>query len=145
MSSLRRFVAALSGALVLQLSLLASGTLCAIRGTGAMNGMSAGHATHTRHSAYAAGRESSVRSPAQTDRSGSTPAGCDASTTTEGCRLPWAPGQCASMTTCTVTASPSVAAAPQLSVAGGLGANLPEPRSIHSGPTSAPEIPPPRA
>lgn len=145
MSSLRRLVAALSGALVLQLSLLASGTLCAIRGTGAMNDMSTSHAAHARHSTHAAVRGSSVRAPAQTDRSGSTPAGCDASAPSEGCRLPWAPGQCASMTTCTVTAAPSVDAAPQLTVAGELGANLPEPRSIHSGFASAPETPPPRA
>ncbi|HET7189794.1 MAG TPA: hypothetical protein VFI52_16695, partial [Gemmatimonadaceae bacterium] len=80
---IRRIGAALSSILLLQLTLLGSGTLCAMPSDmGAMPGM-----THS-----------------VVDRPETPPA---SSHPDDGCRLPWSPGQCATMTACTMAAMPA--------------------------------------
>lgn len=142
MSFVRRFLAALSGLFLLQLSLLGSGTLCAIHHGAArddagvhtmhaMSGMRAGLATRA-----------SVSAMHDADRPMS-PADCGGMGEHGGCRLPWAPGRC-SMTACDVSATPaaSIVASVTISV---MTFELPTPAFFHPGPIFAPELPPPRA
>jgi hypothetical protein len=154
MSLLRRFTAALSSALLLQLTLLASGTLCAMHGAGGMEEVTAAHAMVGMHpGADEMGAPTQHGSPvssvgatesAPSPHSG-MPRGCDASSKGEGCGLPWAPGQCATMTTCTIAAaSPSAELSAQVAVHTD-GPTLAEAVLFHSGPAAAPELPPPRA
>lgn len=127
---LRRLVAALSGALLLQLSLLGSGVLCPME-----------HAD----AAQAQGEHSAMQMPAGEGAPvhQHAPVGCQVGGD-EGCGLPSAPGQCAAMTTCVATAAPAAAPSVQLAAAR-IVAELPEPAAIHSGFSPAPELPPPRA
>jgi hypothetical protein len=118
MTSLRRLVAALSSALLLQLTLQASGASCAMHHAGGMQ-------THAAEKA-------------------TMPSGCDQSSKGDGCGLPSAPGQCATMTSCT---SAPVSPAAELVARVSLHASSPaiaEAMLLHSGPSAAPEIPPPR-
>ncbi len=129
MTPLRRVTAALSSALLLQLSLLGSGTLCGDRGpeTGAA-AATAAHAMQGMHEA-------------DTD----APAACDAAPgADEGCRLPWAPGHCATMSGCAVAALPPVVQAATMSLPAAT-LDPSDPPAAHSGPAAAPELPPPRA
>ena len=145
MPALRRTIAALSGALLLQLSLLASGTLCTMHGAASARPSAHDmHAMHSMDAGVAPGMAPGMISADAAAPAGDSSQGCDASSRTDGCRLPWAPGQCTSMTTCATPATPSAAVVAQVvSVRGE--SNLPEPRAIHSGPVAAPELPPPRA
>ncbi len=117
MRRLRRLTAALSGAFLLQLTLLASGTLCPMNHSSeSMPGMS-----------HAAPVGASVAWIAQHEGPGLT-----------------APATCDSMASCTVPVSAPAAvlasaATPQT------GAELDEPVVVHVGPAFAPELPPPRA
>ena len=98
-SFLRRVALAISSALLLQLVLLGSGTLCDMRGGAthdevAMSGM--------------AGMPGMPATPAASADEGDTApvivASCNADE--EGCPQPWAPGSCSTMTTCTISAVP---------------------------------------
>jgi hypothetical protein len=128
MSLLRRSATVLSGLLLLQLALLGSGTLCAMHR----------HATHVSpapHSMHGATGDDAMRM---------SPTDSNDKSQTEGCGLPWAPGQCASMTTCTVTVAQVASADVPIAVRAAAVA-LRAPEMVHSGPTFAPELPPPRA
>jgi len=61
----------------------------------------------------------------------------------DGCGVPWAPGQCLSMTACAMSATPAARSVESLTIRDVL--ELPSPALLHSGPTFAPELPPPRA
>lgn len=142
MSLVRRSFAALSGVFLLQLMLLGSGTLCAMHhglaGPGAPNHAmvlaGAAHQTRLHESAVGnAGESGTPMSPMDCNGRGN-----------EGCRLPFAPGQCSSVTTCDVSATPAAA----VGVSGYVhvaALELPSLAFAHSGPTFAPELPPPRA
>jgi len=142
MSIVRRSLAACSSVLLLNLTLLGSGTLCAAKhGTehgavveSAMSGMSSGTmATSSSSTPTVLDAEHPV-----------TPEDCDAPPQHGGCQLPSAPGQCTSMTTCSTPAA-LIGATVASEVAQAFTLALPEPLDIHSGPPTAPELPPPRA
>ena len=143
MSLIRRLTATLSSALLLQLTLLGTGTsrtmhtgatMDATAQAHAMSGM-AEHVTVDKHeSGWAVGRS---------DSSGPSH-GLGGSSDGEGCCVLLSPGQCTSTTTCSLTAAPSTRA--EWRVATSLRApELPEPDLLQSGPRAAPELPPPRA
>ena len=140
MRTLRRIAAALSSVLLLQLTLLGSGTLCAMRGTGGTgktHDMSAMPGVETQGSAAAASAVS-VRTP---DRTDVPPMGGHSD---EGCRLPWVPGPCTSMAVCSMTAMPSAMLVIALDTRPQV-ADLPMPGDLRSRPAMPPELPPPRA
>ena len=124
LSRLRRLAAALAGALLLQLMLLGSGLPCAMHDGGVAAGA---HAMTTHHSAPA-----------------SASAVCD-DANDDACRMPQAPGQCATMTTCAVSVTANAPVA--LGTAGGRTSVAVPPlvATLISGPPAAPELPPPRA
>lgn len=143
-SILRRCSAALAALLLLQLSLLGSGTLCAlqetqetasVRGTGmaGMPGMAAHQAASPSSAQHGSGAEHC-----------SVPSSCDATRGTPDCGLPWSPAVCSAMTTCATVVAPSVVALTILDRAVPA-ADLPEPLQLRTGPADAPELPPPRA
>ena len=142
MTFLRRLAAALSGALLLQLTLLGSGTLRAapVPATGGV------HASAARASAghAAVGVETHDMS-AMTSDGPAMPQGCDMTDGSTDCHQPWTPTSCASVVTCgSAVVLPAVHVSLPTSIAKG-DAELPEPTSFSSGPASAPELPPPRA
>lgn len=141
MSFARRSLAALAGLFLLQLTLLGSGTLCAMRHVDAPSDARA-HAMHDMGGMSAASPQRTGAISAS-DASGS-PVDCGGPAQGNGCRLPWAPGQCSSMTTCgmsaTLGASIVVATTPAIAAPA-----LSSPAGMKSGPTFAPELPPPRA
>src|SRR5690242_12965251 len=105
MSFVHHSFAALCGLLLLQLSLLGSGTLCDVRHGAAwndadaramhgMSGMSSGPTTRAALSAIA---------DADAPMSATDCAGMG---NHDGCGLPWAPAQCLSMTACAMSATP---------------------------------------
>lgn len=150
MSFLRRLTAALSIALLLQLTLLGSGTLCSMPAGAGMGDADAAHAMAGMHAAGAAAQHgSAIGAPgssraAPLDHSG-TPVGCEQSGGRNGCSLPWGAGQCATMNTCTT--APAAPAAPLLAQATTPHAVAPIAAAsrFQSGPPAAPELPPPRA
>ena len=62
----------------------------------------------------------------------------------DGCRLPWAPGQCGTMTACTIAAMPAATVTVALDARPVI-SDLPIPAEIGSRPATPPELPPPRA
>ena len=143
MSFVRRSFVALTGLFLLQLTLLGSGTLCAVyhsvgrnnAGVDAMHDMGAMTSAATTRAAVPAAPDS---------HSPMSPADCGGTSQHDGCGLPWAPGQCSSMTACDISATP--AASIMTSASGvAMSIELPTPALIHSGPTFAPDLPPPRA
>lgn len=145
MSLLRRIAAALSGALLLQLTLLASGTLCAMHAGDGMRGMMdapAGRAAHAAVAPAAAATVAEATPAPSTDRG--APHDCDATGSQGDCGSPWSAGSCASMATCTATAAPSVLRIAEALQGHGAPSTI-DPARIHSGPAAAPELPPPRA
>jgi len=136
MSFSRRLVAALTGALLLQLMLLGSGTVCAMHGL--IRADASPRAMSMAAMVHQTGR-SSDESNAPT-----SPVDCNGNGNNDGCPLPFAPGSCSSMTTCDVSAAP----APTLLASAyvpTIEPELPSATFLHSGPTFAPELPPPRA
>ena len=142
MSFVRRSFVALTGLFLLQLTLLGSGTLCGVHhsagrnnaGVDGMHDMGAmGAAATTRASVSAVAVSENPMSPA--DCGGMVQ---------HGCGLPWAPGQCSSMTACDVSASPGASIMASATM-GAMALELPSPALLHSGPSFAPELPPPRA
>lgn len=116
MSNSRRFIAALLGVFLLQLSLPLGSTSCAMHRGGASRVQAIGH-----------------------DMSDMG----DASDMT-GCELPAAPGQCATMAACTIVALASVATIDQLPEVAAV-SDMPEPATAGSRLAGPPELPPPRA
>lgn len=137
MLSIRRLTAAFTTVLLLQLTLLGSGTLCALQGGTAPDTMAGMTGMHSASHAAAAPSQSPSHHPA-------APQQCDESRQGGGCQQPWAPGQCASMTTCAAVTAPAGEIVAQVTIAAPA-PDLPEPASIRSGPTATPELPPPRA
>lgn len=125
---IRRIGAALSGILLLQLTLLGSGTLCAMPSGAA--------AAQTHDMSGMAGMTQSQADSQQTPPTGSHP--------DDGCRLPWSPGQCATMTACTIAAMPAATVIVALDARPVI-SELPIPAEIGSRPATPPELPPPRA
>lgn len=72
------------------------------------------------------------------------PQGCDMTDGSTDCHQPWAPTSCASVASCSAVVLPAVLVSLPPSVMSDV-AELPEPTSFSSGPSSAPELPPPRA
>jgi hypothetical protein len=138
MPFVRRTVAVLSSLFLLQLSLLGSGTLCTWH-HGAARIDRAGHSMHGMSRISAPEKVVS----AAADGRPASPSDSNGPTDHDGCRLPWAPGQCGAMATCGVTATP---AAPTVAswIASTASIETVAPALARSGPTFAPELPPPR-
>ena len=142
MSFVHRSFAALSGLFLLQLSLLGTGTLCALHPSEARNdaGLHAMHEMAGMRSAVMTLTSVAAISDADAPMS---PADCGGMGNQDGCGVPWAPGQCLSMTACAMSATPAARSVESLTIRDVL--ELPSPALLHSGPTFAPELPPPRA
>ena len=138
----RRGFAALSGLLLLQLVLLGSGTLCTMR----HEMQNVGASDHAMQMSGAS-RLRSVQEGAASDVAvsdlASSPADSSGTSDHDGCRLPLAPGQCTSMSACSVNAAPSEMG--PVSVSGRVVEVAPVTTTRGpSGPAFAPELPPPR-
>jgi hypothetical protein len=143
MSVVHRSFAALCGLLLLQLSLPGSGTLCTMHHSAARNDADA----HGMHEMTGMGSARGTRASvsAMSDADGlMSPADCGGMGNHDGCGVPWAPGQCLSMTACAMSATPAarIAKSPTMRA---VRLELPSPALLHSGPTFAPALPPPRA
>jgi hypothetical protein len=124
-----------------QLTLLGSGTLCAMHQGAARIDSSA----HTMHGMQAMSSATTTPAPgtAMSEVSGpASPVDCTGLGEHDGCRLPWAPGQCSTMTACDISATPASIVA--FATTRGVALTVSLPALIHSGPTFAPELPPPR-
>ncbi len=143
---LHRIVAVLSGALLFQLSVLASGTVCPMHGdhatasSGAMEAAGAGHAHHGAHDS------------AMTDMAGKSPSapkapvgGCDMTGTGKSCDVPFAPSGCASMANCVIAVSATPAATALVTAPRPVAVQVVASADMPLGPAFAPEVPPPRA
>lgn len=143
MRLVRRLSAALSSALLLQLSLVSSGTLCALQHPSGHAAMRAG--TRLMPGMSPAARIATVSAATEQP---TTPAenpadGCGGHGAGESCGGPWATGSCMSMSACAWSQS---AVVPALTVANSeTSVNHSEPRTLRAGPVVAPELPPPRA
>jgi hypothetical protein len=143
---IRRSLAALAAVFLLQLMLLGSGTLCSMHGD-TPRGAGLAHASHRMDhgmatpSATAGSQRGGV---ANADDAGTptSPVECTGTGQHDGCHLPFAPGQCSSMTACDITATPAALVAASLTVH--RAAPVPSSARRHAGPTFAPELPPPR-
>ena len=136
-----RCFAAFSALLLMQLTLLGSGTLCALHG--AQNGL-ATRAVAARPSAESANAHSRAHTRLASRDVPAHAHSCDASGGAQDCGLPASPGSCTGMTACAVATAPAVvtvADAAALTSSDAIG----EPAALRSGPASAPELPPPRA
>ena len=143
MSLARRSFAALSGLFLLQLMLLGSGTLCATHHDLARAAMP-NHAMALAGMTHQTSSHASALTNAGESNTPMSPVDCNGTGGHDGCRLPFAPGQCSSVTTCDVSATPAAAIA-VTAYSHGVTLELPSPALGHSGPTFAPELPPPRA
>lgn len=147
-SLLHRVTAVLSSALLLQLSLLASGSLCRMQGDhgmsaeamAAMGEATANHASHgTAHGAQVSA------ATAASDASSRVPSGaCDTTGASKSCDAPWAPAGCASMATCLTAVSALDAPAISMSAIASVAVQVVSSADMPLGPTFAPELPPPR-
>ena len=134
MPILRRSLTALSGLFLLQLTLLGSGTVCA-----AQHGVEGDHvAGPTAHNM------NGLTAVSDADNEPMSPDDCSGLGGHDGCGLPWASGRCSFMTACdvSVAAPSSVGAAKMVRI---VAHTLRSPALAESGPTFAPELPPPRA
>lgn len=140
----RRLAAALFSILLLQLTLLGSGTLCGMHGNG--KGQMRAHDMRAMNGAarVSAAPGSAAQRASVPDVQPVSPSPCDGPTGGADCGLPWAPGQCSSMTSCTVSAAPASAVIALSSASRAL-PDLADPATIGSRPLAAPELPPPRA
>ena len=141
----RRLTAAFSSALLLQLSLLASGPPCQMPGepqAAQVEAATAGHqAMHLAGTPYVASVASVPVAGAPAPQSSA----CDMSASHRSCHVPCAPEDCAIMSGC--AGSPPVLPSGAVAVATIVQTTLVAPARvlIPSGPTFAPEPPPPRA
>ena len=115
---IRRIGAALSSILLLQLTLLGSGTLCA---------MPSGAAAQMHDMGGMADQQLPPSSHPD-----------------DACRLPSSAGQCATMTACSIAAMPAATVIVALDTRPVI-TDLPVPAEIGSRPATPPELPPPRA
>lgn len=143
----RQLVAAVSTVLLLQSSMQGSGTLCALWHTGVHHGAVSSMEGMTGMAGEAA---APVVGHAVTDvnrgglASEENAPGCPTRGESQPCHGPWAPGTCASMSSCAWSQGiPFEATLASVGIDPGA-AGL-EPLTLHSGPTFAPDIPPPRA
>jgi hypothetical protein len=121
MSLVSRSLALFSGILLLQLTLPGSDTLCA-----------SGHAempVATADAGSAMGTDDCDGADRERD---------------DGCDLPWMLGPCVSMTSCVVAASATSTLASHVGDEARTRVTT-EPAGMRSGPSTAPELPPPRA
>jgi hypothetical protein len=148
-SLLHRVTAVLSSALLLQLSLLASGSLCRMQGdhgmsAEAMAAMGSAAAKHTTHGAPQGAQVSNAAPVSDAPSNG--PAGaCDTTGASKSCDTPWAPAGCASMATCITAVSAFDAPAASTSEVAAVVVQIARSADMPLGPTFAPELPPPRA
>lgn len=152
MRLLRRVTAtALSSVLLVQLMLLSGWERCAMaagamegRGAVAMSSEAMGHAATSSHdmTPVGPGAGALTRSLASGQDSQDPPP-CDRSPGSNDCRQPWSPGHCTSMSTCAGAAARPVVP-PTLVASATPGAVVPRMALALSGPTAAPELPPPR-
>lgn len=140
MDLLRRVVATLTGLLLLQLMLLGSGTACALRHDVARPEAAAHALTRMAHQTSA---HKTVVVTSSDSRAPMAPMGCDGTADRDDCRLPFAPRQCSAMTTCDVSAALAATIDPPAHVRT-TERELPSVAETHSGPSFAPELPPPR-
>lgn len=144
MRLVHRLSAALSSVLLLQLSLLSSGTLCVLQRHGGHAAMHAGSPAMPGMSATARGAgtvSAVIELPATA--AGNPTDGCGGHGPDDSCGGPWATGPCTSMSACAWSQSASVP--PVLGAPNGeTDVNHPEPRTLRTGPPVAPELPPPR-
>ena len=109
MPLVHRLTAVIAGVLLLQLSLLGSGTLCTVSGDRTMGTATRGHEANAGMpgmgaSGTIAGGAVAV-GPQQDDGGTSLPGGCDTHGMNGSCRGPWAPGNCGTTTSCVVSMS----------------------------------------
>jgi hypothetical protein len=144
MSVFRRSFAALSGLFLLQLTLLVSGTLCEIHRVARSDGVA--HAMHGMNGVATMRRANRASSSVVTSVANvpMSPEGCRDLDGHDGCGLPWAPGQCSTMTTCDVSVAAPASVRTNITTRM-VAVALPSPALAESGPTFAPELPPPRA
>jgi len=135
-SNIRRITAVLSSALLLQLSLLTSGTLCRMHAGFAGEG-----AAVSMHGAMAAGMAEGMRGPMHHERG--APADCDAGN--QHCGAPWSGGGCAAMGACTVAVSARSDAPVTFTASGIAKTPVIAISRMPAGPAYTPELPPPRA
>lgn len=137
---LHRFAAALAGALLLQLSLLTSGTLCNMH----RNHVPAMHSMAMAHDAARAAASAGM--PTVGEPGAGMPTGqCDMPGGSKPCGAPWAPGACSSIASC-VSPSPAIASlGTAAAVPTGHARTFAVAAAMPRGPSFAPELPPPRA
>lgn len=138
-----RFLAALSSALLLQLTLLGGGTLCGMHGAHVMGTAVMMESMHDGMQPAAMNAPMSAASLTPTVASAPVD-DCDRCDATSGCGNPWSSGSCTSMTCCTVAVSSRAPVFPDV-ISSAHVRNVPEPLSAPRGPSFAPETPPPRA
>ena len=134
----RRFAAALSSLFLLQLTLLGSGSACALRD----HGMTQASGTMTAMAEHGASPASSgALALSESTDPGAPRKGCG---TGESCQSPWMPRHCATMTSC---ATSVVVQASTIAVSAVARVSVGVPASVghRLGPVFAPEPPPPRA
>ena len=140
LSLLHRLTAVLSSALLLQLSLLASGTLCRMHGDQANAGHGMPAAQHSsQQRAHAPVMTMADDSPAMPMN------GCGNAGSSKSCDAPWAPSGCASMSSCITPTSALTGPTVSLSAARTHVKQLVASVRMPTGPAFAPELPPPRA
>jgi hypothetical protein len=147
-SLLHRLTAVLSSALLLQLSLLASGSLCRMQGehgmsAEAMAAMGDAPANHMSHGAQP--RPQVSNAAAVSDASPDMSSGACDTGVGKSCDAPWAPAGCASMATCVTAVSALDAAAISTSAIATIAVQVVRSADMPLGPTFPPELPPPRA
>lgn len=145
MRLVRRLSAALSSVLLLQLSLLGSGTLCGLQhpsGHGAMDAMSPGMLAMMHGDAGSATVSTVMEQP--TNAAENPADGCGGHGPRDSCGGPWATGSCTSMSACGWSQSATVPPLPT-SANRETSVGHAEPRTLAAGPVVAPELPPPRA
>lgn len=146
MSAVRRLFAVLFGILLLQLTLLGSGTMCALPHAASRGGDDA-HAMCSSEGMSAIDMANAPSGIAVVPDAETRPVNsdaCGAFGLYGGCRLPWAPGHCSSMTACSITAAPAASASAYASTQA-VALVVPGASFAHVGPTLRPELPPPRA
>ena len=142
-SFVHRMTALLSSALLLQLSMLASGTRCRMHGghetAASAQGAVAAHAGHGSDVA-STDAQNAVRAAEQ-----SPSAGCDQFATGACCNTPWSASGCTSMSTCVAVSSmaPPVRTLVDRAVTPAL--RFVASAAIPLGPALVPDPPPPRA
>lgn len=140
LSLLHRLTAVLSSALLLQLSLLASGTLCRMHVDQANAGHGMSAAQHSsQHGAHAPVMSMDDDSPAMPMN------GCGNAGSSKSCDAPWSPSGCAAMSSCITATSAMTAPSLSLSTAPTHVKQFLASVQMPTGPALAPELPPPRA